>query len=623
MTRPTRLHVASDKSSRSPPRERSSKRPVAPANAAPARSMSLGSADSKAVDAAAELIDRAVHANIARLTGGLSPGAMATAYFDWLSHLAASPGKQNQLMQKAIKKTSRYAAYLTRHVVDPANTECCIEPLPQDRRFTADAWRQWPYCAFAQGFLLTQQWWHNATVGVPGVSRQHERALEFASRQILDIFAPSNYVATNPEILQATLAEGGANLARGWRNYLEDVSCFIAGSPPAGADAFVIGRDVATTPGKIVFRNELIELIRYQPTTDKVRPEPILITPAWIMKYYILDLSRHNSLVRFLLDEGFAVFMISWRNPDARDRDLGLDDYRAQGVMAALDAIGRLAPGAGVHAVGYCLGGTLLSIAASAMARDGDHRLKSISLLAAQADFTEAGELTLFINESQVAFLEDMMWRQGYLDSHQMAGAFQLLRSNDLLWSKVQREYLMGERRPMTDLSAWNADATRLPHKMHSEYLRALFLNNDLAEGRFDVGGTPVALVDIRAPIFAVGTTNDHVAPWRSVYKIHRLTDTDVTFVLTTGGHNAGIISEPGRENQRYRIRHANEHDGHLDPDSWLAATEEIEGAWWPEWTAWLSARSGEPVVPSPMVGAGGERASALVDAPGDYVHIR
>ncbi|MGE0407898.1 MAG: PHA/PHB synthase family protein [Amphiplicatus sp.] len=580
------------------------------------------SPDSAALDAAAEIVDRAVHAHMARFTGGLSPGALATAYFDWLSHLCTSPGKQGQLVQKAVKKTTKYSAYVARRLLDPSHADCCIEPLPQDRRFAGETWRQWPFCAFAQGFLLTQQWWHNATMGVPGVSAQHERVLEFASRQILDIFAPSNFIPTNPEILQATIVEGGANLARGWRHYLEDLGRVAAGKAPAGAEAFAVGRDVAATSGKVVYRNDLIELIRYAPTTEKVRPEPILIVPAWIMKYYILDLSPHNSLAKFLVDQGFTVFMISWRNPTAKDRGLGLDDYRRLGIMAALDVVERLSRSP-VHAVGYCLGGTLLAIAAAAMARDGDRRLKSISLLAAQVDFTEAGELTLFINESQVAFLEDMMWRQGYLDANQMAGAFQLLRSNDLIWSRVQRDYLLGRRATMTDLMAWNADATRLPYKMHTEYLRKLFLSNDLAEGRFEVEGRPIAIPDIRAPIFAVGTEHDHVAPWRSVYKIRLYSDTDVTFLLTSGGHNAGIVSEPGHENRHYRMRRADAADGHLDPDSWLAATEEAEGSWWTAWTAWLADLSDAPIAPPPLHGADGEEAAALVDAPGAYVHIR
>jgi polyhydroxyalkanoate synthase len=320
-----------------------------------------------------------------------------------------------------------------------------------------------------------------------------------------------------------------------------------------------------------------------------------------------------------LTGEGFTVFMISWRNPMAGDRDIGFDDYRSLGVKAAVETIGDIVPGRPIHALGYCLGGTLLSIAAAAMARDGDTRLKSITLLAAQTDFTEAGELTLFINESQVAFLEDMMWERGVLDTTQMAGAFQLLRSNDLIWSKIIRDYLMGERASPNYLMAWNADATRLPYRMHSEYLRKLFLNNDLAEGRYRVGGKPIALSDIHAPMFVVGTVRDHVAPWKSAYKIHYQVDAEVTFLLTSGGHNAGIVAPPGEQGHSYQVNIKKADAPYVGPDEWLKAAPLVEGSWWPEWTRWLTARSGEPCEP-PQMGVGGADGQGLPDAPGDYV---
>jgi polyhydroxyalkanoate synthase len=345
----------------------------------------------------------------------------------------------------------------------------------------------------------------------------------------------------------------------------------------------------------------------------------VLIVPAWIMKYYILDLSPENSLVRYLVDHGHTVFMISWKNPGSEDRDLGMEDYRRLGIMAALDAISAIIPERRVHAVGYCHGGTLLAIAAAAMAREHDERVKSMTLFAAQTDFTEVGELSLFIDESQVTYLENMMLDQGYLDATQMSGAFQLLRSNDLIWSRVIHEYLLGERERMSDLMAWNADTTRLPYRMHAEYLHSLFLHYDLFEGSYQVDDRPVTLNDIRVPIFAVGTVRDHVAPWRSVYKIALLTDTDVTFLLTSGGHNAGIVSEPGHPHRSYQYATRLADEPYIDPDTWQTAMPVQEGSWWPTWQAWLAKRSSGRVMP-PCLSAPACGYSPLREAPGTYV---
>ncbi len=296
-----------------------------------------------------------------------------------------------------------------------------------------------------------------------------------------------------------------------------------------------------------------------------------------------------------------------------------MEDYRRLGVMEALDAVSAIVAGGRVHAVGYCLGGTLLSIAAAAMARDGDERLASMTTLATQVDFTEAGELMLFIRDSEVAYLENMMWDQGFLDGHQMAGAFQLLRSNDLIWSRLVREYLLGERQGMNDLMAWNADSTRMPYRMHSEYLRGLFLDNDLASGRYVVEGRPINLADIRTPIFAVGTLKDHVAPWRSAHKITFHPATDVTFLLTSGGHNAGIVSEPGHPRRSYQVATKRAGETYLDPDTWERTTPHREGSWWPEWQAWLAEQSSPPIDP-PGMGAADEGFRPLCGAPGTYV---
>ncbi len=575
--------------------------------------------DSYASTALQEILDKSVHAMAARFTGGISPSALAGAYADWAVHLASSPGKQVQLVGKAAKKALRLGTYAGHCATAQNNASPCIEPLPQDRRFQAEAWQKWPYNLMYQSFLLNQQWWHNATTGVRGVTRQHENVLEFATRQMLEVFSPSNNLFTNPEVIKKTTEEGGQNLVRGCQNFLEDWERAVSGRKPVGTESFEVGRNLAVTPGKVVYRNRLIELIQYEPACEMVHPEPILIVPAWIMKYYILDLSPENSLVKYLTEQGFTVFMVSWKNPDPDDRDLGMNDYRTLGVMDALDAVCTITKGERVHGVGYCLGGTLLSIAAAAMARDGDERFASLSFFAAQADFTEAGELMLFINESQVTFLEDMMWEQGFLDTSQMAGAFQLLRSNDLIWSRMVHDYLMGERAPVNDLMAWNADATRMPYKMHSEYLRKLFLDNDFAEGRYLVNGQPVTISDIRAPMFAVGTERDHVAPWRSVYKFHLLSDTEVTFLLTNGGHNAGIVSEPGHARRRFRMTTETHDARYRDPESWFAETEAQEGSWWPAYASWLKDHSGDPV-PPPSMGAPDDGLEAICNAPGAYV---
>lgn len=567
--------------------------------------------------------DAIVHQAFAPFTHGIALASIVGAYLDWISHAAVSADKQREMTESALCKLAAWSKY----VHDSASGKCypCALPQPHDKRFANSAWADIPFNWSSQAFLLIEQWWVDAMTDVPGVSAHHEDVAEFVTRQWLDMLSPSNFIASNPEVLRYTIATGGGNLVRGALNWQQDVFNLLSQRKPRGTDAFIPGKSVALTPGKVIYRNHLIELIQYVPVTKEVYPEPVLIVPSWIMKYYILDLSPHNSLVKYLLEHGHTVLMISWNNPTRNDRDLTLNDYLDMGVMSALRVIKKMAPHAQTHAVGYCLGGTLLAIVAATLQRKRDGVLASMTLLASELDFEEPGQLGLFIDESQIAYLESIMSSQGYLDGRQMAGAFALINSKDLVWSKLVHEYLMGAQTPMTDLRAWNADATRMPYRMHSEYLRKLYLNNDLAEGRFLVDGKPIALKDLHLPIFSVSTERDHVSPWRSVYKIHWLTDCEITFVLTSGGHNVGIVNPPqtnADQGSSYRVASRGLGGEYIDPDSWLLASEQRRGSWWPQWQAWLAKHSSAKAPAAPVSGGLGLKLADLENAPGRYVHI-
>ncbi|HVE21921.1 MAG TPA: alpha/beta fold hydrolase [Acidocella sp.] len=584
--------------------------PAPPAAVSPVPAMQPALTEPEAV----RNFDRRLHAAQARFTGGLSPVALAIAWADWFMLLANQPGRQAALFHLAATDAT---ALLRQFIGLPEET---LAPAPEDHRFLDSGWQRGYFALAQQKFLRLERFWQMATTGLPGLSKPHERFVSFMTRQVLDMFAPPNLPFLNPEVLAACQTTGFANLEEGSKHFIADL--VAAGTTREQELPLVPGKDVAITPGQVVFRNNLIELIQYSPTTATVRPEPLLIVPAWIMKYYILDLSPQNSMVRYLVSQGFTVFCISWRNPDQSLRDVALDDYRSCGVMAAVDAVSAICDGAKIHAVGYCLGGTLLAVAAAAMARDHDNRLASLTLLAAQTDFTEAGELQLFISETQLAFLDDVMWAQGYLDSSQMAGAFQMLRTNDLIWSHLVRRYYLGEDDHPNDLMSWNMDATRMPYRMHSEYLRAMFLENDLAEGRFLAGGRKISLADIRLPVFLIGTETDHIAPWRSVYKFQMLNPGDVTFVLTSGGHNAGVVSEPGHRHRHFCLLNRKPGDLYVPPEEWQEAAVCQQGSWWPSWAGWLAARSGAPVPPPPE-GRPDADLSVLEPAPGRYVRQR
>ncbi len=552
-------------------------------------------------------LDSLVHTQLARLTLGLSPASMAAACVDWLTHLAVSPGKQQALAMQALAGVGA-----------PPKAE----PQPHDHRFSAAEWQRWPFDQIAGKFQQQERWWLEATTGVRGVSPHHEQQASFLARQVLDMWSPSNFLLTNPEVLNATVTSGGANLLQGARNHWQDTAQLLKSRPAAGSAPFQPGQDVAITPGKVVLRNHLIELIQYTPQTQTVFAAPVLLVPPWIMKFYILDLSPASSLVRYLVEQGHTVFIVSWLNPGTEDRNLGMDDYLKSGVMAAIDAVSSIVPSQKVQALGYCLGGTLLSIAAASMARADDTRLNSLTLLASEVDFTEPGDLSLFIDESQLQVLDDTMADKGYLDGAQMAGAFALMNARDLLWSRRVSAYLLGRSPPVSDLGAWNADATRMPYRQHSEYLRGLYRDNDLAQGRYLVDGKPVALRDIRVPVFSLGLQRDTVAPWRSVFKIHLLTRSEVTFCLSSGGHNVGVVNPPGPGVSRsYQLASCGAQANYVDPDTWLATAPAHDGSWWPAWEAWLQQHAGPRVAP-PTMGNGPAGFAPLDDAPGLYVLI-
>ncbi len=565
-----------------------------------------------------EAIDHAFRAAVGKLSGGLSPTPYATAWTDWAVQLAASPGRQFELAANAMKRAADTMQFAARAAGGEKLAPADGSAADADKRFVGDAWSQYPFNVYARAFQNSAGWLKELPKDMDGLEKYHGDLIEFTVRQWLDALSPTNFLTTNPELLELTRAEGGQNLMRGAQHLVEDLTRTMQKKGPVGTEAFEVGKGVALTAGKVVFRNALIELLQYTPTTPDVYAEPVLIVPAWIMKYYILDLSARNSLVKYLVDQGHTVFMISWKNPSPSDRDFGMDDYLELGLKAAVDAVSAIVPARGIHATGYCIGGTLLAIGAASFALRGDTRLASVTLLAAQTDFSEPGELSLFINPSQLAILESQMHQEGVLDSRQMGGAFQMLRPRDLIWQPMVQSYVKGQREPMIDLMAWNADGTRMPYKMHTEYLYRLYLDNELATGRFPVHGESVRLGDVHAPMFVVGTETDHVAPWKSVFKIGAMVRSpDFTFLLTSGGHNAGIVSGPVHPKRKHRVRRQEAGHRRIEADEWLATTAPAPGSWWPTWQQWLVEHSAARTAPPSM---GAEGYPALMDAPGEYV---
>jgi len=557
-------------------------------------------------------------ATMGQWTGGLSPQAFGGAWLNVLARLAAAPGRQAELARSALAKTLALAQFSGAALRGEAPRAA---GTPYANRFADPAWSKFPFNVLAESFISVSDWAREAVRNVPGADAAAENIVGFTVREGLELVAPDNYLPTNPQLIRQTIDENGRNLVRGIKHLAEDVTRTFKGLGPIGVENYKVGEQVAATPGKVILRTPLMELIQYSPQTETVYAEPVLIVPAWIMKYYILDLSPKNSLVNYLTGLGHTVFMVSWKNPTAEDRNVTMDDYLTLGVRAALDAVTKVVPRHKVHAVGYCIGGTLLSIAAAELAAQDDERLASVTMFAAQTDFSEPGELSIFISPAQLAMLEAMMWKEGVLESRQMGGAFQLLRTYDLLWAPTIGTYLRGERVGVNDLMSWNADGTRMAYRMHTDYLHQLYLNNDLAEGRYVANGEQIELSDITVPMFVVGTETDHVAPWRSVYKVGKLVrSADYTFCLTSGGHNAGIISGPQHPKRRHRV-HTSRSGARLpSPDKYLEKIEPLPGSWWPTWAKWLEERSSARKVAPPPMGAPKQGLKPLGKAPGTYV---
>ncbi len=575
---------------------------------------------------------------LARASLGLSPISLSLAYADWALHMAVSPGRQHELGVLAVQQAQRWWQQQFAHLQAPAPEPA--PALPGDERFADPAWSHWPHSLWRDAFLHSAAWWDQAS-RVDGISRHHQHLATFYARQWLDALSPSNVPWLNPQVQQQAWQTRGGSLATGLYKLAIDALTQHGAGLHASPQAlpFAVGKEVAVTPGAVVYRHHLFELIQYQPSTARVRAEPLLIVPSTIMKYYILDLSPHNSMVRYLVAQGFTVFMVSWRNPQAADRALGLDDYVIDGVMRALQMTRRIAGAEQVHAMGYCLGGTYLAIVAALLGALSPTarrpmaepraparlwpkplpQLASVTLLAAETDFSEPGELGLFIDEDQLRTVRAEMARTGYLSGRQMAATFQFLNSRDLVWSRHVRRYLLGQDEVDSDMMSWNADTTRLPERMHNEYLQQFFLDNALHNGHYKVAGRAVALENIAAPLMVVGTEWDHVSPWRSVFKILRDIEVEAHFILAARGHNAGIVSAPGQAQRHHRIGVQAAGQPWVEPDAWVARTACTEGSWWPAWARWLhrhSAPQERPARPVPT-------ARALAAAPGPYVRVR
>ncbi len=550
--------------------------------------------------------------------GMADPLAIGTAFFEMTARMLADPGRlveaQIALWQDYMSLWQRTAERLA-----GGDPEPLIAPSAGDRRFRDPAWSDNAVFDFIkQSYLLTARWLQGVVHATDGIDAHTARKIDFYTRQFIDAMAPTNFVLSNPEVLRATIDSRGENLLNGLKNLLDDLERGKGRLAISMTDttAFRFGENVAATPGKVVFQNELIQLIQYAPTTDTVKRRPLLIIPPWINKFYILDLRPENSFIRWAVAQGHTVFVISWVNPDERLAAETFADYMLKGPLAALDAIEEATGEREANAIGYCLGGTLLACTLAFMAAKRDRRIKSATFFVTMLDFAEAGELSVFIDEEQLTALEKRMDDKGYLEGRDMATSFNMLRANDLIWSFVVNNYLLGKSPLPFDLLYWNADSTRMPAAMHSFYLRHMYQQNLVAKpGGISLAGVPIDLGKVRVPAFLLSTHEDHIAPWRSTYAATRLFKGPVKFVLSASGHIAGVINPPGG-----KYGHWQNDANPPTPEEWLAGATQYPASWWPLWEGWAAKYAGGEV---PTRHPGDGKLKPLEDAPGSYVKVR
>jgi polyhydroxyalkanoate synthase subunit PhaC len=498
-----------------------------------------------------------------------------------------------------------------------------VEPIvpfePSDKRFAAPQWRESPIFDFLrQAHAISTNWAETLVARAETTDPQTRQKAQFYVRQLASALSPSNFIGTNPELLRETLNSSGENLVRGASLLAEDIKAGGGTLRIRQSDSskFELGVNMAATPGKVIFRNELMELIQYAPATEQVFKRPVLIIPPWINKYYILDLNPEKSFVRFAVEQGLTVFLISWVNPDARHRDKGFEAYLEEAVFTALDVIGEATGETSVHAIGYCVGGTLLAIALALMARRQDRRIESATFFTTQTDFADAGDLQIFVDEEQVRAVEESMAEKGYLDGSKMTAVFNMLRPNDLIWSFVVNNYMRGQNPLPFDLLTWNSDSTRMPAANHSFYLRSCYLENRLSKGRMVIEGKKLDLSDVKIPVYSLATREDHIAPAKSIFTGMKLFGGDVRFVLAGSGHIAGVINPACKP--KYQYWTGSFPAGSFD--DWLKDASEHKGSWWPDWIDWVTAQAHQKV-PAREPGSG--KFPPLCDAPGEYVRVK